>query len=46
MRRWVILPLVGLTFLAACETMQGVGQDIESGGEAISNQAAETQAQL
>lgn len=29
--------------LSACNTMHGAGEDIQSGGKAISNQATETQ---
>lgn len=29
--------------LAGCNTMQGAGRDIQSGGEALSNEAARTQ---
>ncbi|MFQ8430325.1 entericidin A/B family lipoprotein [Amaricoccus sp. W119] len=38
-----ILALGFVVALAGCNTMRGAGQDIESGGEAISDQATETQ---
>lgn len=38
-----ILALGFIVALAGCNTMRGAGQDIESGGEALSNQATETQ---
>lgn len=37
---------LALASLAACETIQGAGQDIENTGEAISSEAAQTQAQM
>ena len=40
------LAILTLTSLAACETIQGAGQDIENTGEAISSEAAQTQAQM
>lgn len=44
MRRTMSLLAVGIFIvLAGCNTMKGAGQDIESGGAALSNQAAETQ---
>jgi predicted small secreted protein len=44
MRKIITLAGIGLIFaLAGCNTMQGAGKDMESGGEAISNQAQETQ---
>lgn len=36
--------LLGL--LAACNTVGGVGQDLQSGGEAISDTAQETERQM
>lgn len=35
-----------LLALAACETIEGAGQDIENAGEVIEGQAQETQAQM
>lgn len=40
------LAFLTLTSLAACETIQGAGQDIENTGEAISSEARQTQAQM
>lgn len=37
---------LGLLALAACNTVQGVGQDVKSGGEAISNTASDVQKKL
>ncbi len=40
MKHYVAILLLGLTlFVAGCNTMRGVGQDIESGGEAIEDAA-------
>ena len=48
MTKRIIVPLLAaLTFagffgtLAACSTMEGVGQDIQHGGQSISNEARE-----
>ena len=38
-----ILALGLVLGLSACNTMHGAGEDIQSGGKAISNQATETQ---
>lgn len=37
-----ILILLALTTLAACNTFQGMGRDIEAAGEAISGTASKT----
>ena len=34
---------LGLTALAACNTIEGLGEDVSAGGEAISNTADKTQ---
>lgn len=41
MTRWIAL--VALLTLAACETMEGVGRDLKSTGEAITEEAQEAQ---
>ncbi|NGM45258.1 entericidin A/B family lipoprotein [Rhodobacter sp. SGA-6-6] len=41
MTRWIAL--VALLTLAACETMEGVGRDLESTGEAITEEAQDAQ---
>ena len=35
--------VLGLTALAGCNTMDGMGQDMEAAGEAVSESARETQ---
>lgn len=40
-RLFLLLALLGL---AACETIEGAGQDMENAGEAISEEAQEAQA--
>lgn len=42
MKRWVCVSLMGCLMLAlsACNTMHGLGQDIERGGEKIQNAAS------
>jgi predicted small secreted protein len=42
----VLLPLIsaaGLTMLTACNTVEGVGRDVERAGDAIQNQADDAQ---
>ncbi|PYE85420.1 entericidin A/B family lipoprotein [Pseudoroseicyclus aestuarii] len=39
----IITVLFGLTLLAACETVEGAGQDISSAGNAISQESREVQ---
>jgi predicted small secreted protein len=41
----ILLPLVsagGLTLLCACNTVEGVGRDIERAGDAIQDEAEDT----
>ena len=45
MKRTVIL-LAALAALAACNTMQGMGQDISAGGQAISGTASKTKEKM
>jgi predicted small secreted protein len=43
MKRFPTLPIAALlaaTLLAACHTVEGVGQDVSSTGHAVSNAAA------
>ena len=40
------LALLAVLGLAACETVEGAGQDIEKAGQAITNEAQETQSQM
>jgi predicted small secreted protein len=42
MKRIVALVLLGMA-LAGCNTMSGMGRDIERGGEKLQDQAHETQ---
>ncbi len=44
MRRSLALPFLALMLLGACETIQGFGQDVSTGGRVIQQEAAETQA--
>ena len=45
LKRIVGLILLGIT-LAGCNTMSGMGRDIERGGEKLQNQARETQQEM
>lgn len=38
-----LLPLFALLGLVACETVQGVGRDVETAGEVISDEAQDAQ---
>lgn len=40
------LTLVALIALSACNTVEGVGQDVEQGGEAISETANDAQSSM
>jgi entericidin B len=42
MKRIFALVLLGIT-LAGCNTMAGIGRDVERGGEKLQDQAHETQ---
>ncbi|MBV2235372.1 MAG: entericidin A/B family lipoprotein [Sterolibacterium sp.] len=33
--QWILLTLTALALLAGCNTVQGIGKDIEKGGAAI-----------
>ncbi len=37
----IIAMILGAFLLTACGTMEGFGQDVQSGGKKISNEAAE-----
>ncbi|MEZ5779786.1 MAG: entericidin A/B family lipoprotein [Paracoccaceae bacterium] len=39
----IVLSLIGLMGLAACETIEGAGRDIESAGEAVTDTAQDAQ---
>ncbi len=44
MRKTSGMVILGLLFiLSACNTMKGMGTDVQKGGEAITDQAEETQ---
>lgn len=40
------LGVLGVLSVSACNTVQGVGKDVESGGEAITDTAKEVQKKL
>ncbi|HBD89467.1 MAG: entericidin EcnAB [Rhodobacteraceae bacterium GWE1_64_9] len=42
----MLIPLLALMGLAACETVEGVGQDMQNAGSAMSQEAREAQAGL
>ena len=41
-----LIPVLAIFALSACETVQGAGRDLENAGEAITDEAAETQAEI
>lgn len=41
-----LLPLLALFAVAACETVEGAGQDLGAAGDAISQESREAQAGL
>ena len=43
MKLVTLLPLLAILLLSACETVQGAGRDLESAGEAITEESQETQ---
>lgn len=43
-RSLTLLPLLALIAVAACETVEGAGRDIQSAGEVLTEEAQETQA--
>jgi predicted small secreted protein len=45
MKRMFALLLLGIT-LAGCNTMSGMGRDMERGGERLQDQARETQRKM
>lgn len=43
MRNTVALLIASLIFLSACNTVQGVGRDVSTAGQAVSNTAEDVQ---
>lgn len=41
-----LAPLAGLIALAACETVQGAGRDMQSAGQVLTQQGYQAQTQL
>lgn len=41
-----LMALISLMLLASCNTVQGVGQDVQAAGDAISRTADETREKL
>jgi predicted small secreted protein len=42
----LILPIAFFALLGACNTMQGVGQDVGAAGDAIEGEASQVQRQM
>lgn len=42
----ILFAVLALLTLAACNTMQGAGEDVSAAGNALSNEAAETQQEM
>lgn len=45
MRKLTLLPILALAALAACNTVEGAGNDLSAAGTAISNESRQVQAQ-
>ena len=46
MTRTILLALIAVATLAACNTMKGLGRDVSATGDAVTGQAAETQREM
>ncbi|CAN5735224.1 hypothetical protein BH23PSE1_BH23PSE1_15150 [soil metagenome] len=46
MIRKIAMPLIGLILLAGCQTMAGLGQDVSTAGDAITDEAVDTRRQM
>ncbi|KCZ86734.1 small secreted protein [Hyphomonas hirschiana VP5] len=48
MKKTMTIPLLalGAVFLVACNTVEGVGEDVQAGGEAIEDTAQATEDEL
>lgn len=46
MKRIFMLSVAALLALSACNTVQGLGEDVSAGGEAMTDTAGETQDQM
>ena len=42
----ISITLAALVALSACETVEGAGRDLQMGGQAVSEVASETQAEM
>lgn len=42
----MMLAIVALLALGACNTMEGLGQDVSTAGDAVTDQARETQQEM
>lgn len=45
-RPTVLIPLIAVLTLAACETVKGVGRDVQGAGAVVTQGAAEVQSEL
>ena len=46
-RKWAaVLTLLALGVIAGCNTMEGMGRDIERGGEKIQDQSKDTRSKM
>lgn len=43
MKYMTLLPLLALMILSACETVQGAGRDLQTAGEAITEESQDAQ---
>ncbi|WP_066567138.1 entericidin A/B family lipoprotein [Snodgrassella sp. CFCC 13594] len=46
MKKFLLIAVAALTFLAGCNTVSGVGKDVKAGGQAVSNAADDVKANM
>jgi len=44
--RKILIPLLAVAALSACETVKGAGEDLQAAGQAVSRGAAEAKASM
>jgi predicted small secreted protein len=44
MKYLTLIPLLAMMILSACETVQGAGRDLQTAGEAITEESQQSQA--
>jgi predicted small secreted protein len=44
--RWIVAFILSFAFLAGCNTMKGVGEDVEAGGRAVGDAAEDVEDEI